>query len=121
MQKMTTEELANRLRDAVAATDLDTISTELFAEEVESIEPTFSPLPHAKGLAQVKEKWGLFGGAIKEMHGKTVSEEVIVQGNLIVLGMSFHYTNPKDERVQQDELIVYKTKDGKIISEEFIY
>jgi len=63
----------------------------------------------------------MFGGAIKELHSKTVSKEVIVQGDIIVIGMSFDYTNPYDERVQQDELIIYKIKDGKIISEQFFY
>lgn len=118
---MTTQDLAQKLRDAVEATDLDTIGSELFSIDVESIEPAFTPMPHAKGLAQVKEKWGMFGGNIKEMHSKTVSSEVIVQGDLIVLGMSFDYTNPNDERIQQDELILYKAKDGKIIGEQFFY
>ena len=118
---MTTQELAIKLRDAVEATDLDTIGGELFASEVESIEPAFEPLPHAKGLQQVKEKWGMFGGAIKEMHGKEVSKDIIVQGDLIVLGMSFDYTNVNDERVQQDELVVYRAQDGKVVSEQFVY
>jgi len=118
---MTNLELAKKLRDAVEATDLDTIGKELFAEEIESIEPAFTPLPHAKGMAQVKEKWGMFGGAIKEMHSKSVSKEVIVQGDLIVLGMSFDYTNQNNERIKQDELVAYKTRDGKIVSEQFIY
>jgi len=36
---MTNQELAVKLRDAVEATDLETIGGQLFAEEVESIEP----------------------------------------------------------------------------------
>lgn len=118
---MTTQEIAQKLRDAVEATDLELIGSELFSEKIESIEPAFVPMPHAKGIDEVKEKWGMFGGAIKELHSKAVNEEVIVQGNIIVLGMSFDYTNINDERIQQDELVIYKVEDGKVVSEEFYY
>ena len=118
---MTNLELGQKLRDAVEATDLDNILSNYFSEDIESIEPAFTPLPHAKGIEQLKEKWNLFTGAIKEMHSKSVSKEVIVQGDLIVLGMSFDATFQDGNRMQLSEIIVYEVKDGKIISEQFFY
>jgi len=117
---MTNLELAHKLRDAVEATDLATVK-ELFSPDIESIEPAFTPFPHTRGTAELDKKWELFTGAIKEMHSKSVSKEVIVQGDIIVLGMSIDYTDQNDERMQQNELVIYRAKDGMIISEQFFY
>ncbi len=119
--KMTNNELAKKLRKAIVDTDLVTIHGELFAENVESIEPQFPPMPHAKGIAQVKEKANIFGGNIAELHSKKVSEEVVVSGNYISLGMSFDATLKDGNRMQLSELIVYKVENGKIVSEELFY
>ena len=118
---MTTQEIATKLRTAIEATDLDTIHNELFSEQVESIEPQFPPLPHAKGLDQVKEKAKIFGGNIKALHSKSVTEDVVVTGNFISLGMSFDATLQDGNRMQLSEVILYEVKDGKIISEQFFY
>ena len=113
--------LAKKLRQAILDTDLETIHNELFSDKVESIEPEFTPLPHAKGIAEVKQKANLFGGNIETLHSKTVSEEIIVTGKYISLGMSFDFTTKDGNRMQQEEIIVYKVEDGKIISEQFFY
>ncbi len=117
---MTNQELAQKLRDAVEATDFATVKG-FFSTEIESIEPAFTPYPHTKGMEELDKKWSMFSGAIKEMHSKSVSKEVIIQGDIITLGMSFDYTNQNNERVQQDELVIYRVKDGQIISEQFFY
>ena len=118
---MITEQFAEKFRETVEAGDLDKIVQEYFSPNFESIEPAFTPFPHTKGLSQLKEKWEVFRGNIKEMHSRKVSKELVVQGDKIALGMSFEYTNPVDKRIQQDEIILYKVKDGKIISEQFFY
>lgn len=118
---MTTNELATKLRQCIVDTDLATIHNELFAENVESIEPQFAPLPHAKGLAQVQEKANLFGGNIKELHSKSVSEEIIVAGDYISLGMSFDATLQDGHRMQLSEVVLYKVEAGQIASEQFFY
>lgn len=118
---MNTKEIAVQLKSAIEATDLATIHNELFAKEIASVEPQFPPLPLAKGIEQVQEKAKLFGGNIKELHSKSVADEVLVAGNFIALGMSFDATLQDGNRMQLSEIIVYEVKDGKIISEQFFY
>lgn len=118
---MSNQALALKLRKAVEDTDLHTIHEEIFSPNVESIEPAFSALPHAKGLDEVKKKAQLFGGQIKEMHSKSVSAEVVVAGDWISLGMSFDYTDVDENHVQMSELINYKVSDGKVVLEQFTY
>lgn len=118
---MTNQELAQKLRKAISETDLATIHQDLFDANVESIEPQFAPMPHAKGIAEVKEKAQLFGGSIQELHSKHVSETPMVSGNYISLGMSFDATLKDGSRMQLSELIVYKVENQKIISEQFFY
>ena len=118
---MSNQALAARLRQAILDTDLATIHGELFSSDVESIEPGFAPLPHAKGIEQVKAKANMFGGNIKELHSKAVSDQVIVTGKYISLGMAFDFTAQDGSRHQMDEIVVYKVADGKIISEQFFY
>ncbi len=117
---MTTQELAEKLRKAIQQTDLPLIHNELFSEDIESIEPQFGPMPHAKGITEVKEKANMFGGNIKELHSKNVTEAV-VSGNHISLGMSFDATLKDGNRMQLSEMILYKVEDSKIVSEQFFY
>lgn len=119
--KMSNQTLAKRLRQAIIDSDLATIHGELFSEKVESIEPEFTPIPHAKGIHQVKEKAKMFGGNIKELHSKSVSDQVIATDKYIALEMSFDFTAQDGSRNQMEEIVVYKTEDGKIISEQFFY
>ena len=112
---MSVQELAGRLREAIVNFDLDTIHNELFSEKVESIEPQFAPMPHAKGIQQVKEKAAAFGGSIEKMHSREISEDVLVSGNQIALGMSFDASLKDGSRVQLAEIITYKVEDGKFI------
>jgi len=118
---MSNQALAQKLRQAIIDTDLATIHGELFSEKVESIEYEFTPMPHAKGIEQVKEKANMFGGNIKELHSKTVSDQVIVSDKYIALGMAFDFTAQDGSRNQMEEIVVYKTEDGKIVSEQFFY
>ncbi len=121
MNSITTQELAVQLKAAIEAADLATIHNELFAETVESIEPQFAPIPHAKGIDQVKEKARLFGGNLKEMHSRSISDEVLVSGDHISLGMSFDATLQDGNRMQISELIVYQVAEGKVVREQIFY
>ncbi|NER82980.1 MAG: nuclear transport factor 2 family protein [Leptolyngbya sp. SIO1D8] len=118
---MSNQELAQKLHKAIVDTDLATIHNELFSKDVESIESQFPLMPHAKGIDQVKEKANLFGGNIGELHSKSVSDEVVVSGDYISMGMSFDATLKDGNRMQISEIVVYRVNDGKIISEQFFY
>jgi len=118
---MTTQEVATKLHGAIMAFDIESIHRDLFAEGIESIEPGFTPLPYAKGIQQVEEKAKLFGGNLKELHQRTVSDSPMVSGNHISLGMSFDATLQDDSRLKVSELIVYEVQDGKIIKEQIFY
>lgn len=117
---MTTQQVAHKLRQAIVDTDLATIHDDLFAPGVESIEPQFAPLPHAKGIAQVQEKAQMFGGSIEKLHSREVTEPV-VSGDYISLGMSFDASLKDGNRLQLSEMILYKVQEGRIVSEQFFY
>ncbi|MEM7552080.1 MAG: nuclear transport factor 2 family protein [Bacteroidota bacterium] len=118
---MKNRELAEKLKKAIEQTDLETIHSEIFSEDIESIEPNFEPLPYAAGIKQVKEKAQMFGGNIQELHSKSITEEVTVSGDYIALGMAFDATLKDGNRMKLEELVVYRVKDGKVISEQIFY
>ena len=118
---MTTQQVAEKLRTAVLAFDLESIHRDLFASDIQSIEPGFAPMPHARGIAEVQQKAQLFGGALKELHTRTVSDTLEVSGDHFSMGMSFDATLHDHSRMQISEIIVYQVKDGKIVLEQFFY
>ncbi|WP_338764461.1 nuclear transport factor 2 family protein [Bernardetia sp. ABR2-2B] len=118
---MSVNQIAQKLHTAIIAMDMDTIHNTLFSDSIESIEPNFPPMSHAKGIEQVKEKAKMFGGNIKELHKREIDEKIIVAGNYISLGMSFDATLQDGNRMQLSELVIYKVEDDKIVSEQFFY
>lgn len=57
---------------------------------------------------------------IEEVHGGSVGDP-IVAGDQFACTMVADWTVKGQGRSQMDEICVYKVKDGKIVSEQFIY
>jgi len=117
---MTTNEIANRLVELCRKGDFTTAQDELFAEDAVSIEPHATPAfdKEAKGLQAIKEKGEKWNEMVKELHDANVSEP-LVAGNSFACALKMHVTMKEGGDMDMTELCVYKTKDGKIISEEF--
>lgn len=113
--------MADQLYAAIQAFEIEKIHKEIFAPEIESIEDGFTPMPHAKGIAQVEEKARLFGGNLKELHSRELSPAPLVSGDYISLGMAFDATLQDGNRMKLAELIVYKVQNGKVVEERIFY
>ena len=118
---MTTKEIAHRLAELCKKGDFETAHKELFAEDAVSIEP-YAGMgfeKEVKGLPALKAKSDLWNSMVEEYHGTEISEPIIAP-NSFALTMSMDVTMKGRGRATMAEICLYKIKDGKIISEEFI-
>ncbi|HEV8283988.1 MAG TPA: nuclear transport factor 2 family protein [Chitinophagaceae bacterium] len=118
---MTTQDVANRLKELFKENKWQEAQEELFSEDAESIEPAHSPgLQSVKGLDAIKKKGEDFNNMVEEMHGGYVSDP-IVAGNYIAVAMGIDCTYKGMGRQKMDEIALYEVKDGKIVKEQFFY
>ena len=98
--------------------------SDLFSDDVVSIEPESAMTPHfTKGKEAVMERGKQFAAMIEERHGGSCSDPV-VGGNYFSLSMSLDATSEKKRRGQaiiRQSICVYEAKDGKIVKERFFY
>jgi ketosteroid isomerase-like protein len=118
---MTTNEIASRLAALCRKGDFETAQKELYAEDAVSIEPYATPAfeKEIKGLQQILEKGHKFESMVEEMHSLEVSDP-LVAGNSFAITMRMDVTMKEHGRMDMTELCVYRVKDGKIVSEEFL-
>jgi len=119
--QMTTRQIANRLAELCRKGDFASAQKELFADDAVSIEPYPSPDfdKETKGLNNILAKGDKFESMVDTMHSFTVSEPLIA-GNSFAMTMDMDATMKGKDRMKMTELCIYKLKDGKIISEEFL-
>jgi len=118
---MTTQEIADRLVEYCRKGAWETAQKELFANDAVSIEPHATPAfeKETKGLQAIIEKGHKFDSMVEQVHSIDTSEP-LVAGNAIALILTMDVTMKDRPRETWKELCVYKVKDGKIISEEFL-
>jgi ketosteroid isomerase-like protein len=117
---MTNHEIAARLVELCRTGQFETAQKELYAEDAVSIEQEASPAfaKETKGLQAILEKGRVWDSIVVETHGLTVSDP-LVAGDRIAIAMTFDVTMKERGHNVFKEIIVYKVKDGKIISEQF--
>jgi hypothetical protein len=118
---MTTQQIAERLAELCRRGEWEKAQKELFADNAISVEPYASPAfdKETKGLQAIIEKGHKFESMVEQTHSIDISEP-LVAGNAIALKLTMEVTMKDRPRETWRELCVYKVKDGKIISEEFI-
>ena len=116
----TTQEVANRLVELCRAGKVLEAGQELYADNIESIEPSTAQTPHAKGKAAVSEKGKQFASMIEERFGASYSDPV-VGGKYFSIAMMLDATLKGMGRQKLDEICVYEVNDGKIVREQFYY
>ncbi len=117
----TVQEVANRLVELCRVGDYDTVYNELFHPEIVAIEPETARVPgKTVGVEAIKAKGAEFNNMIEEMHSGFVSDP-LVAGNYITLTMGFEATFKGGVRSKEEEVVVYKVEDGKIVSEQYFY
>ena len=117
---MNTKEVANRLVELCRTGQIQQAQTELYGENMVSIEPAGAPVEKAVGLKAVIEKGKQFASMIEERHGGSVTDP-IVTGKYFSMGMVLDTTMKGRGRVLLEEICVYKVENGKIVFEEFFY
>ncbi len=118
---MTTQEIATKLVEICRSADFEKAQKELFADDAISIEPQASPAfeKETRGLQAINEKAKKFNSMVEKIHSITVSDPLI-GSNSFAVTMRLDVTMKQEGRMDMTELCVYKVKDGKIISEEFV-
>lgn len=118
---MTTKQIADRLVELCRQGKFETAQKELFADDAISIEPYPSPNfgKETKGLQAILEKGHQFESMVAETHSYSASDP-LVAANSFACVLQMDVTMKDKGRMDMSELCVYKVKDGKIISEEFI-
>jgi hypothetical protein len=120
---MNTEAIAKRLVELCREGKYEQAQRELYAANAVSIEPDGLPpgaLGSVSGLEAIYEKGRQFNAAIEAVHGGSVSDPVVAD-NWFSLSMSMDVTMKGRGRMQMSEIGVYRTHEGKVVSEEFFY
>ena len=118
--RMTTQEIANRLVALCRTGSYEQALTELYSQDAVSIEPEHTGGQPTKGLDAIKTKLQGFLSRLKEVHGGYVTEP-IVGGNFISVGMGMDITLEGPGRINLEEIVVYEVKDGKVVKEQFFF
>lgn len=117
---MTTQEVADRYVELADQGKNVEIQMELYADDVECIEPAHSQNPGAKGKAVVLERLKNWYAGLEEMHSSSRTP-VVVAGNHFSFGAKMDMTFKGAGRMQMEEVCVYEVKDGKIVKEQYFY
>ena len=118
---MTTQDVANRLKELFNEGKWQEAQDELFSEDAESVEPPNSPgMKSVKGIDAIRKKGQQFNDMVEEMHGG-YSSEPLVAGNHFAVAMGMDVTMKGQGRSKMDEIALYEVKDGKIVKEQFFY
>lgn len=119
---MTTQEVANRLVELCRERKFKEAVTTLYADDIVSMEAGAPPgqSPETRGLPAVlaKNEWW---SANHEVHSSIV-EGPLVAASHFAVSFKFDVTmKAQNQRMQMDEVAVYKVADGKIVYEQFFY
>jgi hypothetical protein len=118
---MITKEMATLLVDMCRQGKIEEAKEELFAQDVISIEPVEGILPkETKGIDAIRKKAKLFISMVENFYGNTISDPVVA-GDYFSVSWDTDIQMKGEVRKMNSELCVYKTKAGKIISEQFFY
>jgi hypothetical protein len=117
---MTTNEIADRLVKLCRKGDFHTAQSELFADDVVSVEPYATPdfEQETKGKQAVKEKGEKWNAMVEELHKVEMSDPLIAT-NSFACTLHMHVTMKERGEMNMTELCVYNVKDGKVVSEYF--
>lgn len=121
VKTMNTTDIANKLVAYCRKGQWDLAQTELYSDNAVSIEPKGSNFPElTSGLEAIKAKGAQWESMVEQFHGVEI-EGPLVAADSFSVTMKMDITMKGAPRMQNDEIAVFKVKDGKIISEQFFY
>lgn len=120
-KEMTTHDIAARFDVLAGQEKWFEIQEELFSDNVKSIEPAGSPyFNNAEGKGPVRKKGEDFVKRVTALHHSSTTQP-IVAGNHFAVGREVDMTVDGHGRIQIKQIMIYEVRDGKIISEQFVY
>ena len=120
-EKPGTREIAARFNELAQEGKWFEIQDAFFAEDVRSIDPENSPyFGYAEGKEAVRKKGEDFVSRIEAGH-RSYTSEPIVTGNHFAVVREVDITVRPHGRIQINQIMLYKVKDGQIVSEQFYY
>jgi len=118
---MTTKEIANRLVEMCRNGKVEEAKEELFANDVISLEPHEGLLPkQTRGMSAIRKKAELFISNVENFYGSIISDP-LVAGDYFTVAWETDLQMKGEARKTNNEICVYKTSAGKIVSEQFFY
>ena len=118
---MTTKEIANRLVELCREAKYEQAQTELYSDNIVSIEAEGSPNRITEGIEAVGKKGMEFDAMVEDVKDNEVSDPVI-GGNFFSISMNSKMKlkgNPV--YFDMNEICLFEVNDGKIIQEKFFY
>lgn len=119
-QEQRTAVIASRLVELTRQRLFLEAQAELFDEKAAGIEPENSGRPSVSGLDAMQEKEHRFLNAVSEWLKMEVSEPLISK-NYFSIKMTVDVMLKNGQTIVLEEIIVYETKDDKIIKQQFFY
>ena len=119
---MTTQEIANKWAKYGQTGQWNKAQEELYDANCVSIEMEGAQgFPQkVEGIEAIKEKGKHWEGMVEDFHGMEV-DGPIVAGNHFTATMKMDITIKGQPRKVDEEVALFKVKDGKIVSEQFFY
>ncbi len=119
---MTTQEVANKYVEMCNAGKMDEVQAALYADNAVSIEMEGAQgFPQkVEGMEAIKVKGEHWQGMVEAFHGVKV-EGPVVAGDHFSCALKMDITYKGQERKNDEEIAMFKVKDGKIVSEQFFY
>jgi hypothetical protein len=119
---MTTQEVANKWANYCRTGNWESAVKELYHTDCVSIEMEGAQgfPPRVEGLEAIAQKGEQWNSMVAEFHGVEI-DGPIVAGDHFSATMKMDITMKGQPRSIDEEIALFKVRDGKIVSEQFFY
>ncbi len=117
---MSTAEVADKLVQHCREGKFVDAIEDLYADDVQSIEPMNNGGEPVKGKDAVVAKNNDWYATVEEVHSVEIGDP-IVTGNFFACTMDMDVSYKQHGRMAMNEIALYEVKDGKIVKDQFFY
>ncbi|MEP6738463.1 MAG: SnoaL-like domain-containing protein [Chryseolinea sp.] len=117
---LTTLEVADLYYELSEKGEFDRILTDLYDQNIRSVEPEHSNWQSVQGIGKVKEKAEQWHSMIEVMHGGYTNKPQVA-GNFFTCVMGMDATLKDKQRLKMDEVAVFEVQNGRIVLEQFFF
>ncbi len=118
---MTTQEVANQLVALCREGKFEEVYQNLFSQEIESKEPREDGWDTVKGMDGLSEKAKQWSEMVDEFEGGEISDPIVAGDHFACVMKSKVRFKGTTEKIDMDEIAMYKVVDGKVVLEQFFY